>query len=123
MKRFFQITGIISVIILFAACGDDTNSLEEQLIGEWTSTAIKIDGVAQPNTVTMTMNLKSDRSFQLSTTISSLIIPTTGVWVVEESNSKIILNGDDWEIHHITNTTLRIDNTVDGKEIQVDFEK
>lgn len=121
MKRFFQFTGVLSVMLMLAACHAEPLILAEQLMGEWNATAIKIDGVAQPASTTMTLNLKADNTFQLNTSITSLLIPISGIWVVEESNSKIILGNDDWEIHHLTRSTLRIDNTINGQEIQVDF--
>lgn len=121
MKRFFQFIGVLSVMLMLAACHAEPLILAEQLMGEWNATVIKIDGVTQPASTTMTLNLKADNTFQLNTSITSLLIPVSGIWVVEESNSKIILGNDDWEIHHLTRSTLRIDNTINGQEIQVDF--
>jgi len=51
----------------------------------------------------------------------SLIL--SGSWSADEGNSKLTLAGNVWTIHHLEGNTLRIGNTVDSVEVEIDFEK
>lgn len=107
---------------VFNACKKDA-PWSEQLIAKWNSTAVKIDGVASPATTTMFLHLQTDNNYEITTKISPFTHPTSGTWSVDEANSKLTLAGKIWTIHHLEGNTLRISNTVDGKELEIDLAK
>lgn len=108
--------------VAFTACKND-ETFTEKLTAEWNSTAIKIDGVAAPSATTMFLHLQTGNDFEITTNIAPFTHPTSGVWSADEANSKLTLAGNIWTIHHLEGNTLRIGNTVDGKEIEIDLVK
>ena len=122
--KFSKFALFASVFFAFAfvACKKDA-TWTEQLTAEWNSTAVKIDGVAAPASTTMFLHLQTGGTYEITTTVSPFTHPTSGAWSADEANSKLTLAGNVWTIHHLANNTLRIGNTVDGKEIEIDFAK
>jgi hypothetical protein len=122
MNRLKNILYFLSFLSLsFFACNKESYS--EQLTAEWNSTAIKIDGVAAPSSTTMFMHLQTGDNFEITTGITPFTHPTSGKWSASKDNSEITLAGNVWTIHHLEGNTLRIGNTVDGKELEIDFSK
>lgn len=109
-------------LLAVASCKKDA-SFTEQLTAEWNSTAVKIDGVAAPAATTMFLHLQTGSNYEITTTISPFTHPTSGTWSADEGNSKLTLTGNVWTIHHLEGSTLRIGNTVDGRELEIDFAK
>ncbi|MCK6692160.1 MAG: hypothetical protein L6Q97_08670 [Thermoanaerobaculia bacterium] len=123
MKHFMPVfVALLLVGVAFTSCKKD-ETFTEKLTAEWNSTSIKIDGVAAPSTTTMFLHLQAGNNFEITTTIAPFTHPTSGVWSADESNSKLTLAGNIWTIHHLEGNTLRIGNTVDGKEVEIDLEK
>lgn len=123
MKHFMPVIAALLLMgVAFAACKKD-ETFTEKLTAEWNSTSIKIDGVAAPSTTTMFLHLQTGNNFEITTTIAPFTHPTSGVWSADEANSKLTLAGNIWTIHHLEGNTLRIGNTVDGKEVEIDLEK
>jgi len=124
MNRFKSILFFLSLVaVAFTACKKDKTTYAEQLTAEWNSTAVKIDGVAAPSTTTMLLHLQTGDNFEITTNITPFTHPTSGKWSADEANAKLTLAGNIWTIHHLEGNTLRIANTVDGKEIEIDFNK
>ena len=124
MNRFKNILYFLAFVTLaFAACKKDKTTYAEQLTAEWSSTAVKIGGVAAPVSTTMFLHLQTGDNFELTTKISPFTHPTSGKWSADEANAKLTLAGKVWTIHHLIDNTLRIGNTVDGKEVEIDFSK
>ena len=123
MKRLaFALTAVLLAALVFNACKKDT-PWSEQLTAEWNSTAVKIDGVASPATTTMFLHLQTGNKYEITTAISPFTHPTSGTWSVDEANSKLTLAGNVWTIHHLEGNSLRIGNTVDGRELEIDLAK
>lgn len=106
----------------FTACKKDA-TFTEKLTAEWNSTSVKIDGVAAAATTTMKLHLQTGGNYEITTTISPFTHPLSGTWSGDEANLKLTLAGKVWTIHHLEGSTLRIGNTVDGKELEIDFAK
>ena len=111
------------LLIAFSACKKDRQTYAEKLTAEWNSTEVKIDAVAAPATTTMFLHLQSGGNYEITTTISPFTHPKSGTWSADEATGKLTLAGNVWTIHHIEGNTLRIGNTVDGKELEIDFVK
>lgn len=124
MNRFKSILFFLSfAAVAFIACKKDKETYTQQLTAEWNSTAVKIDGVAAPSTTTMLLHLQTGDNFEITTNITPFTHPTSGKWSADEANAKLTLAGNTWTIHHLEGNTLRIGNTVDGKELEIDFAK
>ena len=124
MNLFKSTLFLLSFITFaFIACKKDKETYTQQLTAEWNSTAVKIDGVAAPSTTTMLLHLQTGDNFEITTNITPFTHPTSGKWSADEANAKLTLAGNIWTIHHLEGNTLRISNTVDGKEIEIDFNK
>jgi len=109
--------------LTFIAYKNDEQTYAEKLTAEWNSTEVKIDAVAAPAMTTMFLHLQSGGNYEITTTISPFTHPKSGIWSADETKAKLTLSGNVWTIHHLENNTLRIENTVDGKELEIDFAK
>jgi len=124
MNLFKSTLFLLSFITFaFIACKKDKETYTQQLTAEWNSTAVKIDGVAAPSTTTMLLHLQTGDNFEITTNITPFTHPISGKWSADEANAKLTLAGNVWTIHHLMDNTLRIGNTVDGKEVEIDFSK
>lgn len=113
---------LISTLTIIS-CAKHGETTEENLIAEWNSTAIKIDGVAAPSTSTMFLHLQSSKQYEISTTITPFTHPKTGAWSINSAGDKLTLEGNVWTIHHLEGNTLRIASVVDGRDLEIDFAK
>lgn len=113
---------LISTLTIIS-CVKHAETTEENLIAEWNSTAIKIDGVAAPSTSSMFLHLQSSKQYEITTTITPFSHPKTGAWSINSAGDKLTLAGNVWTIHHIEGNTLRIASVVDGRELEIDFAK
>lgn len=113
---------LISTLTIIS-CVKHAETTEENLIAEWNSTAIKIDGVAAPSTSSMSLHLQSSKQYEITTTITPFTHPKTGAWSINSAGDKLTLAGNVWTIHHIEGNTLRIASVVDGRELEIDFAK
>ena len=122
-----NLTLSLSVLFLttlaFVACKNDDPTFTEKMTAEWNSTEIKVDGVAAPASTTMFLHLQTDGNYEITTNITPFTHPTSGTWSADEANMKLTLSGNVWTIHHLEGNTLRIGNMMDGKEVEIDFEK
>ena len=107
----------------FYSCKNDDPTFTEKLTAEWNSTEIKVDGVAAPTSTTMFLHLQTGGNYEITTNITPFTHPTSGTWAADEANMKLSLSGNVWTIHHLEGNTLRIGNTVDSVEVEIDFEK
>lgn len=123
MKRLiFSLMVVLLAALAFNACKKDT-SWSEQLTAEWNSTAVKIEGVASPTAMSMFLHLQTGNKYEIKTAIVPFTHSTSGTWSVDEANSKLTLAGNVWTIHHLEGSSLRIGNTVDGRELEIDLAK
>lgn len=113
---------LISTLTIIS-CVKHAETTEENLIAEWNSTAIKIDGVAAPSTSSMFLHLQSSKQYEITTTITPFSHPKTGAWSINSAGDKLTLAGNVWTIHHIEGNTLRIASVVDSRELEIDFAK
>ncbi|MBC7885390.1 MAG: hypothetical protein H7X99_07935 [Saprospiraceae bacterium] len=114
---------LLLVTMTFISCKSDEATITENLTAEWSSTAVKIDGVASPATTVMFLHLLSSKQYEITTSITPFTHPKTGVWSVNTGGDKLTLAGNVWTIHHLEGNTLRLENVVDGKELEIDFAK
>lgn len=118
---------IFSALLLLGltmtSCKNDDPTFTEKMTAEWNSTEIKVDGVAAPASTTMFLHLQTDGNYEITTNITPFTHPTSGTWSADEANMKLTLSGNVWTIHHLEGNTLRIGNMMDGKEVEIDFEK
>ncbi len=119
----FSIFLIGMLVIAIAACSKHEASTLENLTAAWNSTAIKIDGVASPSTTTMFLHLQASNQFEIATNITPFTQPKSGVWSMNSAGDKLTLAGNIWTIHHVDGSTLRLEYTLDGKELEIDFKK
>lgn len=123
MNLFKSVLYFLSFFALaFSAC-KDKETFTEQLTAEWNSSEIKIDGVAAPSTTIMFLHLQTGDNFEITTNITPFTHPISGKWSADEANAKLTLAGNVWTIHHLEGNTLRIANTVDGKDLEIDLNK
>ena len=122
-KVMLNLAALFMLVATVASCKKDSATFSEKLTAEWNSTSMKIDAVAAPAATTMFLHLQTGNKFEITTTISPFTHPTSGTWSADEANMKLTLAGNVWEIHHLIDNTLRIGNTVDGKELEIDFKK
>ena len=119
-----KLTFALALLALaFTACKNDDPTFTEKLTAEWNSTEIKVDGVAAPTSTTMFLHLQTGGNYEITTNITPFTHPTSGTWAADEANMKLSLSGNVWTIHHLEGNTLRIGNTVDSVEVEIDFEK
>lgn len=104
------------------ACTREKVPYEENFIGEWKSTEVRIDG-ARPSKATMNLILKSDMTFKITTNIIPFNQPLIGEWTVDEAKLKLNLGEKKWCIHHIATGTMRLDNNLGNDYFQIDFAK
>lgn len=119
-KLFFSI--LLAGIIGLNACSHGTVPYEENFIGEWKSTEVRIDG-ATASYATMELLLKSDMTFIITTNIIPFSHPLNGEWTVDEAKLKLKLGKKEWNIHHIAYSTMRLDNSLGNSYFQIDFAK
>ena len=123
MKNLISsLTFLFLATFIFNACKKD-ETYNEKLTAEWNSTSVKVDGVAAPSTTTVFLHLQAGGNYELTTNISPFTHPTSGKWSADETNSTLTLAGNVWTIHHLEDNTLRIGNTVDGAELEIDLAK
>ena len=122
-KRPRALSVLFLTTLSFVACKNDDPTFSEKLTAEWNSTQIKADGVAAPASTTMFLHLQTGSSYEITTNITPFAHPTSGTWAADEANMKLTLAGNVWTIHHLEGNTLRIGNTVDSVEVEIDFEK
>ncbi|MBK8426180.1 MAG: hypothetical protein IPL27_09540 [Lewinellaceae bacterium] len=124
MKQFMPIFSALLLLgLTMTSCKNDDPTFTEKMTAEWNSTEIKVDGVAAPASTTMFLHLQTDGNYEITTNITPFTHPTSGTWSADEANMKLTLSGNVWTIHHLEGNTLRIGNMVDGKEVEIDFEK
>lgn len=124
MKQFMPIFSALLLLgLTMTSCKNDDPTFTEKMTAEWNSTEIKVDGVAAPASTTMFLHLQTGGNYEITTNIAPFTHPTSGTWSADEANMKLTLSGNVWTIHHLEGNTLRIGNMVDGKEVEIDFEK
>jgi hypothetical protein len=124
MKQFMPIFSALLLLgLTMTSCKNDDPTFTEKMTAEWNSTEIKVDGVAAPASTTMFLHLQTDGNYEITTNITPFTHPTSGTWSADEANMKLTLSGNVWTIHHLEGNTLRIGNMMDGKEVEIDFEK
>lgn len=124
MKKFVLATSVLLLTTMaFLSCKNDDPTFTENLTAEWNSTQIKVDGVAAPASTTMFLHLQTGGNYEITTNVTPFTHPTSGTWSADEATMKLTLSGNTWTIHHLQGSALRIGNTVDGKEVEIDFEK
>lgn len=124
MKQFMPFfLALLLISAAFSACNNDDATFAEKLTAEWNSTEIKVDGVIATASTTMFLHLQSGDNFEITTNLIPFTHPTSGKWSADEANSKLTLSGNVWTIHHLEGNALRIGNTVDGKDLEIDFNK
>ena len=109
--------------LAFVACKKDDTTFTEKLTAEWNSTEIKVGGVAASASTTMFLHLQTGGNYEITTNIKPFTHPTSGTWAADEANMKLTLSGNVWTIHHLEGNTLRIGNTVNSAEVEIDFVK
>ena len=124
MKQFMPIFSALLLLgLTMTSCKNDDPTFTEKMTAEWNSTEIKVDGVAAPASTTMFLHLQTGGNYEITTNITPFTHPTSGTWSADEANMKLTLSGNVWTIHHLEGNTLRIGNMMDGKEVEIDFEK
>lgn len=119
----FFITILFMAALTFVSCKKDEATFTENLTATWTSSSIKINGIVASSSTTMKLHLQTGQKFEITTNISPFTHPTSGTWSADDANQKLTLAGKVWTIHHLEGNTLRLTNTVDSKEIEIDFIK
>lgn len=113
---------LLAGIVGLHACTREMVPYEENFIGEWKSSEVRIDG-ATPSNATMELILKSDMTFKIITNIIPFNQPLIGEWTVNEAKLKLNLGEKKWSIHHVANSTMRLDNNLGNSYFQIDFVK
>jgi len=121
LKSFMAI--LIMATLTNVSCKKEEATTTKNLTAEWNSTSIKIDGVASPLTTTIFLHLQASKQFEITTNIFPFTHPKSGNWSVNSAGNKLILAGNEWTIHHIEGSTLRIAFILDGRELEIDFKK
>lgn len=113
---------LLAGIIGLNSCFREKVPYEENFIGEWRSTEVRVDG-ATPSNAMIDLLLKSDMTFEITTDISPFNQPLIGEWTVDEAKLKLNLGQKKWCIHHIATSTMRLDNNLGNDYFQIDFAK
>lgn len=119
LKSIFAI--FLIATFSFTSCAKDEATVTSNLTAKWTSTAIKISGVASPASTTMSLNLLASKQYEITTNIAPFSQAKTGVW--SNTSSKLTLGTNAWTIHHVSGKELKIEFTLDGKDLEINLSK
>jgi len=121
MQLFCSIV-LLAGTIWLNACTREKIPYEENFIGEWRATEVRIDGTT-PSNATMEMLLKGDMTFKITTNIIPFNHPLNGEWTADEAKLNLHLEQNKWCIHHVANGTMRLDYNLGNDYFQIDFAK
>ncbi len=130
MKNFFVY--LLALSIPFTACKKEA-TFDEQLIGEWTTTSVKVGGTDVTNTNTVVMTIQSSREFDADITVAPLLGQPitnsyTGDWAADELKQELLLtyeNGEEekYDISALTDNTMTASTIVGNVRREFVFEK
>lgn len=136
MKNVFSglFLAVFAFMLLLPSCKKD-KSFEEQLIGHWQSSKVKISGVDATSSSSILLKLTSEKKFSLEITGSTLLIGSTtqkftGTWEKDPSDDNDILLTFDsnsqksrYEIDTLEDDRMDADVIVNGVLYEIVFER
>lgn len=125
---------LFAVLLLLPSCKKDL-TFEEQLIGHWQSSKVKISGVDATTSSSILFKLTSEKKFSMDITGSTLLIGSTtqkftGTWEKDPADDNDILltfdsNGQKsrYEIDTLEDDRMDADIIVGGVLYEITFER
>jgi hypothetical protein len=131
MKKFLFSLLVLSTMS-FVACKKEV-TFDDKLIGEWTSTSVKVAGSDVTNTNTVVLVIQTSREFDADITTAPLFgqpvtSSYTGDWAADELKQELVLKystgqEEKYDISSITETSMRATTVVDNVRREFVFEK
>ena len=130
MKNFLFSLLVLSLSLV--SCKKEA-TFDDQLIGEWSTSSVKVGGVDVTNTNTVVITIESSREFDADITTAPLFgSPVTnsysGDWSADELKQELLLKYDSgeeekYDITSLTSTTMRASTVVENVRREFVFEK
>ena len=116
----------------FTAC--NKNQFEDQIVGQWKSTSVKLDGSDVTSLFSLNILFEASKEFdaELKTKLGQNITSEsyTGEWSENDDTQEVILTYDGktnqvekYDIIEITDNMMKAKTVVDGRKYEYTFEK
>jgi hypothetical protein len=130
MKNFLFSLLVLSFSLV--SCKKEA-TFDDKLIGEWTSTSVKVGGSDVTNSNSVVMTIEASREFDADITVSPLFgSPVTnsytGDWSADELKQELILKystgeQEKYDITTLTENTMKASTVVENVRREFVFEK
>jgi hypothetical protein len=129
MKK--SLIGLSLLALAFVACKKEV-TFDDQLVGQWNSTQVKIGGADASAGNSVNIHLESSREFDTDVTTyqfgPTIVSSFTGTWSADEVKQELYLKYDTgeretYDITEINETTMRATTVVDNVRREFVFEK
>lgn len=120
----------------FTACKKDKDTLQEQLVGNWKSISMKINGIDYSSLIKMDIILKADgtgtQTVQIDDPETGEQVTETsgGNWVVNENKKEVTFTSNDspgeaqvWKIKAVEDDSFSMTATDDELLLEIEFER
>lgn len=126
---------ILSLLVLsvaFVSCKKEP-TFDDQLVGNWISTNVKIKGVDVTSTNTVVLNIQSSHEFDADVTTKvvigdPIVSSYTGTWAADEVKQEITLKYDNnseekYDVTSLTDKVMKATVVVNNERREFVFEK
>lgn len=126
------ILSLLALSVAFVSCKKEA-TFDDQLVGNWTSTNVKIKGVDVTSTNTVVLNIQSSHEFDADVTTKvaigqPIVSSYTGIWAADEVKQEITLKYDNsseekYDVTSLTDKVMKATVVVNNERREFVFEK
>ena len=126
------ILSLLALSVAFVSCKKEA-TFDDQLVGNWISTNVKIKGVDVTSTNTVVLNIQSSHEFDADVTTKVVIgepvvSSYTGIWTADEVKQEITLKYDNsseekYDVTSLTDKVMKATVVVNNERREFVFEK
>lgn len=126
------ILSLLALSVAFVSCKKEA-TFDDQLVGNWTSTNVKIKGVDVTSTNTVVLNIQSSHEFDADVTTKvvigePIVSSYTGIWAADEVKQEITLKYDNsseekYDVTSLSEKVMKATVVVNNERREFVFEK